>query len=142
MDDLALFDAAPFTVAPAEEVPAEKLSADRRRTVRQAAAVARGVHPLALVFGAIAVPMHPNADRTANAGDARNLPLRCGSCRFRQMLSAGNRSVPKCAHRAENATHSAATDVRAWWPACTNYSAGDTAVSDDAARWIPEVVNA
>ena len=32
---------------------------------------------------------------------------------------------------------SVATDVRAWWPACPEYTPGDR-LSDDAARHIPE----
>ena len=38
-------------------------------------------------------------------------------------------------------THSAASDVRAWWPACPDYSPGDS-LSPDAARSIPEEGNA
>lgn len=33
-------------------------------------------------------------------------------------------------------THGAGSDVRAWWPACQDYSPGDS-ISDDAARFIP-----
>jgi hypothetical protein len=34
--------------------------------------------------------------------------------------------------------HSASSDVRAWWPGCSDHEFGDPAVSDDAARWTPE----
>lgn len=101
------------------------MSADQRRTRRQADAVAAGCHPLALVFPD-RVWMHPDADRTADRSDPPNLPLRCGSCIWRQSIQRAN-AYPKCfAQDGARFSHSAATDVRAWWPACTEYSAGDT----------------
>lgn len=36
------------------------------------------------------------------------------------------------------ATHSTASDVRAWWPACVDYSPGDPGMSRDAATWAPQ----
>jgi len=38
---------------------------------------------------------------------------------------------------APRATHGAASDVRAWWPACPDYSPGDRGLSDDATRSLP-----
>lgn len=128
-------------------VPIPKsLSPDRRRTLRQAEAIARGLHPLALVFPW--VRMLPTADRSAQASDGKSLPERCGSCRLRQVFSYHNRSYAKClapdsASAAEyerqppRMSHSSASDVRAWWPACTSYEPGDPALSPDAARSIP-----
>lgn len=132
-----------------DPTPPDPRSADQRRTDRQAAAVANGVHPLALVDPR--VRMHEDADRTANRGDGRSLPLRCGSCIHRRPCTDQytGKSWPKCfAPRGMSAEqyettqprlirHSAATDVRAWWPACTDYSPGDPALSPDAARWVP-----
>jgi len=138
----ALFDMAPIAPPP----PPEKESADRRRTRRQAEAVQRGVHPLALMFAG--VRMHPEADRSAASSDGRYLPYRCGSCRFREVALYHNRSYGKCfwfrgdqpktADGYPRVSHSAASDVRAWWPACTDYEPGDNQLSPDAARWIPE----
>jgi len=30
------------------------------------------------------------------------------------------------------------SDVRAWWPACVDYSPGDPGMSRDAATWAPQ----
>lgn len=152
-DELTLFDVTPYRTEPETVEPAEKLSADRRRTIRQAEAIRRGVHPLTLVYRLVVI--HPEADRTAVATDRRDLPLRCGSCRFRQSIEHHRRSYPKCTWREENPTdqapnaggwpraaHSTATDVRAFWPVCTKYSPGDGAMSDDAARFIPDFAGA
>jgi hypothetical protein len=118
---LALFDADPPPAAPP---PAEKLSPDRLRTQRQHDAVARGVHPLALVFGP-AVRVHQDADRS------------CGNCRFRApgrypkcMYGYGRVEIPATKRYPGGPTyrvvwprgsHGPATDVRAWWPACTDH---------------------
>lgn len=122
----ALFDMTPTPVAePVRE------SAGQRRTRRQAEAVRRGAHPLSLVFGAGAVRMHPDADRDAAPGDGKTW-LRCGSCTWRRMLRHYNHNYPKCLRTpddtepsrlgdCERVTASEASDVRAWWPACTNY---------------------
>lgn len=129
---VSLFDFQPFVVEP----PEEHLSADRRRTVRQAEAVARGVHPLALVHPT--VRMHPGADatRTATQANAHERPMRCGTCRFREQVSGGANNYPKCVwrpasdqpdangrHRTAPPRYSAggATDVRGWWPACNDW---------------------
>jgi hypothetical protein len=119
---MTLFDVTPVALPP----PAEKLSPDRRRTLRQRHAVARGVHPLALVFGP-SVRVLDDPGRT------------CGDCRFRQLLAGGARHYSKCVFGdGARASRSAATDVRAWWPACTDHEWGDhTTDSPDAARWVP-----
>ena len=112
MSDLELFHVE--QVAAPE--PTEKLSADRRRTLRQKAAVASGVHPLM-------------------GGKARPELGTCGGCAHRLVLGYHNRSWPKC--ELAGITHGAGTDCRAWWPACGRYEPGD-GISDDAARWTPE----
>jgi len=122
-----------FDLPDGAELPApEELSAGGRRRVRQAAAVANGVHPLALVIRG--VRMHPDADRTATSTDRPNLPLRCGSCWHRV---ANRYGYPICGVSSTRQSHGPATDIRAWWPACTKYSAGDQALSADAARSTP-----
>jgi len=112
MTEPTLFDVDP---APVPE-PEPTLSADRRRTLRQKAAVANGRHPLT---GGRAFP---------DMGT-------CGSCAHRILLRHHDRTWPKCG--VGPSSHSAATDVRAWWPACGRYEPGDR-ISDDAARWTPD----
>ncbi|HET6868929.1 MAG TPA: hypothetical protein VFH80_23660 [Solirubrobacteraceae bacterium] len=122
-----------------------QLSADRRRTLRQAQYVANGVHPLTRG------PLHPLASRHRDADSPKSDPFTCGSCYFREVLRWHARSYAKCvlpnplsgadapADRIySRVTHSAASDVRAWWPACRDYSPGDR-ISPDAARCVPEV---
>lgn len=112
MSDLELF----HVDAPPAPEPGPKLSADRRRTLRQKADVARGVHPLM---------------RTKTRPDVGT----CGDCAHRLVLGHHNRSWPKC--ELAGITHGAGTDCRAWWPACDRFDPGDD-ISDDAARWTPE----
>jgi hypothetical protein len=101
-----------------EQEPIEKLSADRRRTLRQKADVSVGRHPL-------------------TRGKARPDLGTCGDCRFRVIYSRFPRIYPKCVgHGGIYDTRSAASDVRAWWPACERFEPGDP-ISDDAARWTP-----
>ena len=107
MTELALFDIEPI---PTPE-PAEKLSADRRRTMRQHADVERGIHPITQRR------VHPDSART------------CGTCVFRQLLHGGSRSYPKCTFPTAEVgtgplprvTSSAASDIRAWWPGCSDH---------------------
>ena len=122
--------------------PAPPLSADRRRTLRQAAKVAAGIHPLT------GGPLHELASRHRDADAPRDDPFTCGSCRFREVLRYHGKSYPKCTNAGTQSaeqyerfgppkvTHSAATDVRAWWPACRDYTPGGR-LSTDAARYIP-----
>lgn len=143
MADQTLFDATPYAVEP--PAPPAKLSPDRARTLRQTAALAAGRHPLQPIAGHL-LRLHPEAaphdDRTAPG-------RRCGNCWHRHVLPWHNRTWPKCTYGVANPTdtadgshprisHSAASDCRAWWPACTDHSYGDPGVSDDAARWVPE----
>ncbi len=120
-----------------------ELSADRRRTMRQAQDVANGIHPLTRE------PIHPLASRHRDADAPKADPFTCGSCRFREVLRYRGKGYPKCVnpgdmsaeayerHGPATVSHSAATDVRAWWPACRDYSPGDSGLSPDAARHIP-----
>ena len=128
------------------------LSADRRRTLRQAEKIADGIHPLT------GGPLHELASRHRDASAPKDDPFTCGSCYFRSVEQYHDRAYPKCwlpgperVYRKEDdgewrwvtiegaprATHSAASDVRAWWPACPDYSPGDR-ISSDAARYVPQ----
>jgi hypothetical protein len=115
----ALFDPSPYLVPQAGGTPREQLSPDRRRTVRQATQLAAGVHPL--THG----PLHKDA---APHDDRQALGARCGSCRFRvpgvypkcHWPNAGDFHIAVALVRV---THGPATDVRGWWPACSDYQA-------------------
>ena len=108
-DEPTLFDAEPYQVASA---PA--LGADGRRTLRQADVLATGYHPVSRL------KLHPDAppveDRAAPGP-------RCGDCAhlFRKVMGS---TYLKC---GPNATGGAATDLRAWWPACAAWKAADDA---------------
>lgn len=129
MTDLTLFDADPYLVPPVAETPVAKLSEGRRRTLRQAEAIARGGHPLGLVHPSVRV--HPDANgRTAARGNAPERPLRCGTCQFRTPIGGHSRDYHKCKWPNPDAylyselprvSASAATDIRSWWPACTDW---------------------
>lgn len=121
-----LFDAAPFHVIPAGQPAPEKVSADRKRTARQLAGLGRGRHPIS------GLPLHPQA---APAADKTAAGLRCRDCRFRQQMGGHARSYPKCywpdpsLYRLEElprVTMGAATDCRAWFPACTDFEPATT----------------
>lgn len=128
MTELALFDADPYTVPAAIVEPGEKLSAGRRLTLRQAAQLANGLHPIALR------PLHPDA---APHDDREAEGLRCNSCAFRALIGHHNRTYPKCSYpvalkddepvhsadweRMYRVTHGGASDCRGWWPACADY---------------------
>jgi hypothetical protein len=92
-------DLEPVPVVPAPV--AEKLSAGRRLTLRQKADIAAGRHPLL------------SGMRLADNGET------CGTCVHRTP-SRGEHSWPKCEYRV---TRGAASDCRAWWPACTAWTA-------------------
>lgn len=113
----ALFDLPGDAVRPgAPEQP--KLSPDRRRTIRQRDALAAGRHPIGLLLG-IPIKLHadaaPSDDRTA-AG------LRCKTCKFRTVNPWG---YGKCTRSDATTSHSAASDNRAWWPACVHFEPAD-----------------
>jgi hypothetical protein len=127
---------------PAADPDYSHLSPDARRTKRQADAIAIGRHPLT------GGPIHELASRHRNASSPKNDPFTCGSCLFRAVRKYHDKTYPKCIapgqqsaeqyeqHGPPRVSHGAASDVRAWWPACRDYSPGDR-ISDDAARYVP-----
>ena len=140
-EDVPLFDG----YEPPEPVEQDDgLSAGQRLTLRQAQNVADGIHPLTRGR------LHPLASRARDAASPKSDPFACGSCYFREVWSYHNRSYAKCMFSGSRGadeveklgyprvSHGPATDVRAWWPACPDYSPGDS-LSPDAARSIPEV---
>jgi hypothetical protein len=121
-------------VSTESDLTPEKISADRRRTLRQHADVERGRHPL-------------TGSRLIDDPEAQ-----CGNCRFRELLAYHNRAYAKCVWIPASTdasdlegprflptriSHSSASDVRAWWPGCTDHEWGDPKLSPDAARCRP-----
>jgi hypothetical protein len=116
------------------------LSADRRRTVRQAQALAAGRHPLT------GYALHPEA---APVDDRKAPGRRCGNCWHRTAAEWHDRTHLKCgwtgpmgadevtATAPPRVTHGAASDLRNWWPGCGEHEWGETQLSPDAARWVP-----
>ncbi|HZB31246.1 MAG TPA: hypothetical protein VE465_13865 [Streptosporangiaceae bacterium] len=119
----ALFDVDPAAIVPPE--PTEKLSAQRRRTSRQTEALRGGRHPIGLAVG-VPLRLHPDAPPP---GDKTAAGPRCGGCRFREATGHGKHPFPKCLRGWDGnprkdppfASHGAATDCRAWWPACEHW---------------------
>ncbi len=120
-------------IRPSEDMT---LSAGRRLTLRQAEQIADGIHPLTRG------PLHALASRHRDADAPKTDPFTCGSCYFREAWRYHGKAFVKCAFGVTNegasprVSHGPATDVRAWWPACPDYSPGDR-ISPDAARSIP-----
>jgi hypothetical protein len=140
--DGELFPADGMRVAPSPEE--EGITQGERLRRRQAARIAAGYHPLAM--GGSTQRLHPDADRALDKDAPQSGPT-CGTCRFRETVGGHARSFPKClwgyvnrpmtdAELAARPASSSATrvvyygpryansessDVRAWWPACTDH---------------------
>lgn len=98
----AKLDAAKLAAEAAEAEAA--VSAGRRLTLRQKRDVEAGRHPLA-----------PGATYPERGT--------CGDCLFRQIEKHNDYRFAKCHAPGVRNAHSAATDVRAWWPACSKWEA-------------------
>lgn len=110
----ALFDLDPAQ-ARAEEPAAERISPTRRRTIKQARALASGMHPMSVYLGR---PLKLHAD-AAPGDDRKAAGLRCRTCRF---WMANHRDYVKCwAGDGVRTSFSDASDCRGWWPACVDY---------------------
>lgn len=102
---------------PPEPVVDPKLSAGQRLTLRQAALITVGIHPLTKRA------IHPEASRHRDRNSPKADPFTCGTCVFRQLELHHDYTYPKClADNGRRIAASAASDVRAWWPACSDYS--------------------
>lgn len=77
------------------------LSAQQRRTVRQARRIEQGIHPMM------------NASLLGG-------PFTCGDCREAHREDYHTRGYWKC--RLFGSTHGAGSDLRLWWPACTEFA--------------------
>ena len=90
-----------FDPGPALSVVGVAVSADRRRTIRQKAALAAGRHP------ANGLPIGPGT---------------CGECLHLERITYHNRNLLKCANHALGMSHSASSDMRASWPGCPKFT--------------------
>jgi hypothetical protein len=110
-----------FEVQPVPVVQPVRLSlADR-----QAARIEAGLHPLSTPRAPIA--LHPDADRPTGPDGGERLPYRCGSCALRQLVTGHARPYPKCvANHGARISNGTASDVPAWWPACTDWTPKET----------------
>jgi hypothetical protein len=98
-----LFDPDPWTLPTTEQPVVVALSADRRRTLANRARIAAGQHP------ATRAPLLSGGQAT------------CSTCAHAHHLQHHNRSWWKCDRHRLGMSHSAASDIRASWPACTLY---------------------
>lgn len=83
-----------------EPEPDDVTTADRRRTLRARAALEAGRHP------ANGRMIDPNPEHT------------CGNCAHLKRYSYHNATYLKCPAHRLGESHSAASDMRASWPAC------------------------
>lgn len=96
MDEPHLFDPGPETPVPTPE----RMSPDRRRTLRNRQMLDKGIHP------ATGRPL---------TGDGRI----CRDCpHILRVQHRGPRTWFKCVRHRLGMSHSAASDIRAGWPAC------------------------
>jgi len=105
-----------------QKPPAAKLTPGEAMRARQADKLTRGLHPLSKP-GWPPIPLHRDA---APATDPQAPGLRCGGCRFRQVIGHHDRKFPKCTlpdkwGEPSRATHAETSDVRAWWPSCDRF---------------------
>jgi len=112
-----------FDMTPTPVVEEPKLSPDRRRTQRQAEAVAAGRHPLGLIFPRIT--RHPDTKGQAySPADPKGRDLTCGSCVWRERDEYHGRVYAKCSKDGDRrVTNGAASDLRSWWPGCSDWEA-------------------
>ncbi|MDP7706829.1 hypothetical protein [Mycobacterium sp. TY815] len=118
--DTGLFDV-PDSARTVPE-PKEKLSRTAQQHRKVARRIGAGIHPLGEP-----IRLHPDAPRDLDYQEAKRSTAggpRCGSCRFREI-----QGWPKCMLPTviggrtifPRNTGSDASDVAAWWPACTNW---------------------
>lgn len=135
MSDLTLFPGPDPTPAPPSTTAGQRLRA------RQSARIQAGMHPLDGVVTNLR--LHPDAARPVENDGHGTDPHRCGSCLHRRPVGGHAKDYPKCLHgytatpipeserkpngptlriRMPRVTHGAASDVRAWWPACVDWA--------------------
>lgn len=112
----ALFAVHPSPSATTVPGPQARLGTDARRTWERHRRMALGQHP-------IGAPIH--SDVTAVDPDTRTVDgPTCGTCNHLVHKRAGGWTGTKCG--AFLGPHDG-PDIRAWWPACTNFAALEAA---------------
>lgn len=123
--DTALFDVADSVrTVPEPKEPLSRTAQHHRKVARR---IGSGVHPLGHP-----ICLHPDAPRDLDHQESKRSTSdgpRCGSCKFRVLVEYHNRSWPKChlptviggRETYPRDTHSEASDIAAWWPACTSW---------------------
>lgn len=107
--DEALFDL-PDGFTPADT---EKLGRGERRQRLIAGRIANHIHPLGR-----GIRLHADAAHGRD-GDG----LRCGTCRWRELVRHHDKIYPKCYFgNGIRVSGCESSDVRVWWPACTDYT--------------------
>lgn len=102
------------------------LSPQQKLTRRQHDLLGAGLHPLSVV---LSTPLRLHQD--AAPAQPKDAPgLRCGTCKFRELLQHHDRSYAKCLFgEGVRSSHGPATDVRAYWSACVDYQPKTTKAS-------------
>lgn len=116
-----------FTMpAPTAGEPTRGEWSDFGITRRAAVRIGEGLHPLENVQPGLKL----HADASTDPEDKTTGP-RCKTCMFAVAVRWHGKPFRKCAfgrpagrslNAAPRASHSEATDLRLWWPACTDYS--------------------
>lgn len=114
--------------------PKEELTRGQQRKRLVLTRISRGEHPLGRIR------LHTDA-ASGREGDG----LRCGTCRFRELVGGNQRSYPKCRlplvvggrETYPRDTGCESSDIAAWWPACADYRAEveKSAVISDCGRY-------
>lgn len=100
--------------------PEPPRSVGGRRRARMTAAVQAGHHPLTTVWPSMVLALHPDAARSVDASGTR---VRCGTCAHRIAQLHHDSAYPKCtAGEGVRISRSAASDVRAMWPGCRDWT--------------------
>jgi hypothetical protein len=86
---------------------------------RQRAAIAQGQHPMSIPMRE-SLALHLAAERVTGPDQPNGGPT-CGTCTHRMVMGHHDRGYAKCPRT--RMSHGSATDVRAWWPACTRWEA-------------------
>lgn len=99
------------------DAPGMVPTAGRKLTKRQRFLIGLGWHPLAR---ALRRNLRLHSDAIADPAVRKGGP-RCGGCAYRQLRGGARRDYPKCYLDPLAVTRGQATDVRAWWPGCTEF---------------------
>lgn len=97
------------------------LGLQAKRTIRQRFLLRTGYHPLSPLVRGRTLRLHPSAPPP----DDRKAPgARCGGCEWAQPLDENLPGNLRCwVNNGRRVTRGGATEVRAWWPGCEDWTA-------------------